>query len=65
MDLVIPLVKIEVTPDVAIKIRFLAESGLFDMRGANAILSFDERGNLKTIKKETFFYAKVDKSLSS
>lgn len=62
---VIPLISVELTPDVAIKLRFMMESGLFDMKGANAILSFDEKGTLKTIKKETFYYSKtVDKSLS-
>lgn len=59
---VIPLIPVELTPDVAIKLRFMMESGVFDMRGANAILSFDAKGHLKSIKKETFFYASGDNS---
>ncbi len=61
----IPLVSIEVTPDVAVKLRFIAESGVFDMRGGNAILSFSPAGELKTIKKEVFYYTKTgDKELA-
>lgn len=60
---VIPLIKVELTPDIAIKLRFMMESGVFDMRGGNATLAFAPNGELKSIKKETFHYAKGDKSL--
>lgn len=49
-----------VTPDIAIKLKFLSESGVFDMRGGNAILSFAPNGELKSIKKELFVYAPKD-----
>lgn len=59
---VIPLIKVELTPDIAIKLRFLMESGVFDMRGGNATLSFAPNGELKSIKKELFYHVKGDKS---
>lgn len=59
----IPLIPIEVTPDIATKIRFMVESGVFDIRGGNATLSFDPKGNLKSIKRELFSYG-VDNSVA-
>lgn len=56
---VIPLIKIEVTPDIAVKLRFIMESGVFDIRGGNAVLSFNQNGELKTIKRELFSYPHV------
>jgi len=51
---VIPLIPVELTPDVAIKLRFMMESGVFDVKGGNVVLSFDANGQLKTIKRELF-----------
>lgn len=53
----VPLIPVELTPDIAIKLRFMIESGIFDMRGGNAVLSFAPNGELKSIKKEQFMYA--------
>lgn len=53
----IPLIPVELTPDIAVKLRFMVESGVFDVRGGNVTLSFDQGGTLKTIKKEIFTYA--------
>lgn len=53
----IPLISIEVTPDIAGKLRFMVEAGVFDMRGGNATLSFAPNGDLKSIKRELFTYA--------
>lgn len=61
----IPLIPIEVTPDVAVKLRFLFEEGIFDMRGGSATLNFAPNGELKSIKKELFAYSRgVDKQLA-
>lgn len=38
-------------------IGFMASSGVFQIRGGNAILSFDPKGYLKSIKKELYTYA--------
>lgn len=40
-------------------INFMYKSGVFQILGGNAILSFDPKGNLKSIKEERFYY--VDK----
>lgn len=53
----IPLIAIEVTPDIAKTIRFMAESGIFALKGASATLNFAPNGELKTVKTEHFFYA--------
>jgi hypothetical protein len=57
---VIPLIPVELTPDIAVKLRFMMASGVFDLRGGNAILSFGIKGDLKSIKVETYHHA-VDK----
>lgn len=51
-----PLISIEVTPDIAQKIRFMAESGVFALKTGNITLNFHE-GELKTIKTEMYSYA--------
>lgn len=53
----IPLIAVELTPDVAIKLRFMMESGVFDMRGGSATLNFAPNGELKSIKREIFTYS--------
>jgi hypothetical protein len=61
----IPLIKIELTPNIAAALRTMVEVGVFDIRGGNAVLSFTPTGELKSIKKETFYHAKtVDNSLT-
>lgn len=50
-----PLISIEVTPDIAAKIRFLAESGIFVIKTGNASLNF-LNGELKSIKTELISY---------
>ncbi len=59
-----PLIAVELTPDIATKLRFMIESGVFDMRGGNATLNFAPNGELKSIKKETFTYAPVNSALA-
>lgn len=51
----IPLISIEVTPDIASKIRACAEAGVFSIRTGNATLNF-LNGNIKSIKTEFFSY---------
>lgn len=51
-----PLISIQVTPDIAAKIRFLAESGVFAVKTGNVSLAFKE-GHLGTIKTELFTYS--------
>jgi len=53
--LISDLIKIEVTPDIASKIRFLAESGIFAIHTGNATLNFKD-GLLKSIKTELYSY---------
>ncbi len=64
MQILVPLISVELTPDVAIKLRFLMESGVFDIKGGNAVLSFDATGQLKTIKRELFSYPHTDAILN-
>lgn len=47
------LISIEVTPDIAAKIRGLAEAGVFAIHTGNANLNFHE-GILKSVKTELF-----------
>lgn len=54
-----PLIKLEVTSDIASKIRFMAESGVFSIKTGNVSLNFHE-GTLKSIKSEIFTYPGVD-----
>jgi len=54
------LISIEVTPDIAAKLRFLAESGVFAIKTGNATLNFHE-GELKTIKIELYTYSTQQK----
>lgn len=56
------LISIEVTPDIAAKIRFLAESGVFSIIKGNATLNFDT-GLLKSIKTELYTYAQPSFSM--
>lgn len=51
-----PLITIEVTPDIAAKIRFLAESGVFSIQNGSASLNFHE-GQLKSVKTEITLHA--------
>lgn len=53
------LIKIEVTPDIAIKIRLMADAGLFAIKSGNATCNFTN-GILKTIKTELYTYAKEE-----
>lgn len=57
---IVQLIPVELTPDIATKLRFMIENGVFDMRGGNVTLNFAPNGELKSLKKETFVYAKVD-----
>lgn len=50
-------ITIEVTPDIAAKIRGMAEAGVFAIGTGNATLNFHE-GVLKSIKTELFSYPK-------
>lgn len=52
------LVRIEVTPDIASKIRFMAESGVFSITKGNATVNFDG-GEIKSIKTELYTYPSV------
>ena len=49
------LIKIEVTEDIAAKIRAMAEAGIFSIKTGNASLNFHE-GALKSIKTEFMTY---------
>lgn len=53
------LIKIEVTPDIAAKIRFLAESGVFAIKTGNATINF-HKGDIKSIKTDFFYYPQLD-----
>lgn len=49
------LITVQLTPDIAAKIRFMAESGVFALETGNAQLNF-HKGELKSIKTEHFSY---------
>lgn len=49
------LISIEVTPDIAVKIRALAEAGVFAITTGNASINF-VGGNIKTIKTEYYHH---------
>lgn len=55
------LITLEVTPDIAAKIRFMAESGVFAVDTGNVQLNF-HAGNLKSIKTERYSYPQPDDS---
>lgn len=50
------LINIEVTPDIASKIRFLAEQGVFSMMDGSAELHF-KNGQLLTVMTKRMGYA--------
>lgn len=52
------MITLEITEDIAAKIRFLAESGVFAIHTGNASLNFHE-GILKSIKTEIMSYPQV------
>lgn len=51
-----PTITIEVTVDIAEKIRFMAESGVFAIKTGNASCNF-LNGRLKTVKTEHISYS--------
>lgn len=51
----IPLITVQITPDIAAKLLFMSESGLFSIQKGNATLNFDA-GQLKSIKTELYSY---------
>lgn len=53
------LINIEVTPDIAQKIRLMAESGLFAIKTGNAQCNFSN-GELKSVKTEIITYAQKE-----
>ena len=55
------LIAIELAPDVAEKIRFMASSGVFNVPEGSVTLHFKE-GKLRTIKRELYTYAPLDTS---
>lgn len=57
-DMDIPLISLQVTPDIAAKLLFMSESGLFAIRTGNASLNFHE-GVLKSIKTELLSYPQI------
>jgi hypothetical protein len=59
----IPLISLEITPDIALKIRGLAEAGVFAIHTGNATLNFHE-GVLKSIKTELYSYPSLSPPVS-
>lgn len=53
----------QVTPDIAVKIRALAEAGVFSMVKGNVSLNFDG-GELKSVKTEVYSYPQGGSSQS-
>lgn len=49
------LISLQITEDIAIKIRGMAEAGVFSIETGNAVLSFKD-GKLKSIKTEMYSY---------
>lgn len=62
-----PLISIEVTPDIAAKIRMLAEEGVFTLTKGNVVINIDNSSFL-TLKVERITHLKklsTQKDLSS
>ncbi len=53
-----PLISVEMTPNIAEALAFMVRAGTFDVKSGNVTLSFDPQGTLKSIKKEIFVYNK-------
>lgn len=58
--LISELVKIEVTPDIAAKIRVLAEAGVFTLDTGSAEIHFKDCALLKIITHRTSSYPQLD-----
>ncbi len=54
------LYSIEVTADIATKIRILAESGVFAAKGSSCELHFDPEGNISQVVTHT--YKRIEKT---
>jgi hypothetical protein len=54
-----PLITLQITPDIATKIRALAEAGVFAIKTGNATINFLD-DTIKSIKTEYYTYPKVD-----
>jgi hypothetical protein len=52
-----PLISLQISPDIAIKLRFMMESGVFDIRDGSATLHFDKKGFLQKIERKLFTVA--------
>lgn len=52
-----PLISIELTPDIAVKLRFMVESGVFDIRDGSATLHFAANGKLNKIERKLYTVA--------
>lgn len=48
------LYSIEVTEDIALKMRQMAESGVFSAKGGSVELHFDSEGNMSQIVTHTY-----------
>lgn len=59
-----PLISIEVTPDIALKIRSLAEAGVFSIKTGNASINFHE-GSIKSIKTDFMHYPQIEVDMNS
>ncbi len=59
----VPLITIEVTPDIALKIRGMAEAGVFAIQTGNASINFHE-GSIKSIKTEIMSYPSATSTAS-
>lgn len=55
-----PLITVEVTADIAEKIRFMAEQGVFGIIDGSAELHF-KKGRLGTVMTKRISYSQVDK----
>lgn len=50
----IPTYSIEVTEDIAAKVRILAESGFFAAKGGSCEVHFDTSGNISQVVTHTY-----------
>ena len=57
-----PLISLEVTPDIAAKIRAMAEAGVFAINKGSATINF-LNGELKSVKTEIYSYPSYTQSL--
>jgi hypothetical protein len=54
------LIKVELTPNIASALRFMVESGVFDIKDGSATLHFGSNGRLNKIERKLYTVAPAE-----